>query len=249
MRLRLLLIAILMSTPLFPISTPTNEQNISTHALSPQEVFEKANQAYKAHNYTRARELYEAIPNKSAQVYYNLGNCAYKQEEYGYALLYWRRAEKSWGMLGRSELLENIFLLKKKLGIHQKHSIFRTFSLIRSIPLFVFQFLFLALWLFLFIYLRFLSKKQKKGIIMALFALIALFGILLVVRYSVDARRYGIVVETEAPLRSGPGQTFKKLATLPEADEVIIKKESDHFYKVKTEGRIGWVSTQDVKKI
>src|SRR3989304_7631540 len=75
-----------------------------------QELFIKANEFYKQGNFAGAYELYQQIPNKSAQVQYNLGNCAYKRGKLGYALWHWRKAEKRWGVFGREELLNNIRL-------------------------------------------------------------------------------------------------------------------------------------------
>ena len=67
-------------------------------------------------------QYYKRIPHKSAVVNYNLGNCAYKLGQKGYALLYWRRAEHAWKFTGREELLENIFLLKGELQKIEKKS-------------------------------------------------------------------------------------------------------------------------------
>jgi tetratricopeptide (TPR) repeat protein len=232
-------------------------------AQSPKELFEQANKLYKSEKFERALELYKKIPNKSVYVNYNLGNCAYKLERYGYALLYWRRAEKNWGVFNREELVSNIFLVKEKLT--QMRGITRTkrnpivkkivkiknigISLLRSMPIFVLQILFLIIWIFLFIYIRFLYKKRKKQTISILFSLIAIFGVLLVVRYTIDSRRYGIVVTKTAPLRSGPGITFQTLLNIPEGTELVIKRKMNGSYKVKALGQIGYVQKGDLEKI
>jgi tetratricopeptide (TPR) repeat protein len=222
-------------------------------AVKNQKLFETANRLYKKGNFRAAIKIYKKIPNKSAYVNYNIGNCEYKLEKYGNALLYWRRAEKKWGIFNREELLNNIFLLKKKMGTVRR---FRTrlannivISSLRFMPIITIQTLFLILWLFLFIYIRFLYKKKKKWVILLLFALIALFGILLAIRYSIDSRRYGVVVTKYAELKSGPGKTFQTLMNLPQTEEVIIKKESDGFLKIKVLRNIGWASKESVGEI
>jgi len=227
-----------------------------------QDYFVQANILYKEGKFEAAMELYEKIPNKSAYVYYNLGNCAYKLKRYGWALLHWRRAERYWGFFNRDELLDNIMLLqeevKKAAGIQkEKRSPIMLaitkiknliISWIRSTPHIIIQLLFLLLWLFLFIYIRFLYKKRKKWTIIALFALIAFFGILLVVRYSIDARKYGVVVSQQARLLSGPGETFQTLMQIETAQEAVIKKEKSDYYKVKVNKHIGWISKKDIEK-
>jgi tetratricopeptide (TPR) repeat protein len=235
----------------------------SLSALSPEEsssIFSEANKFYKDGSFEKALELYEKIPNKSAYVNYNIGNCYFKIKKYGYALLHWRRAEDSWGIFNREELLDNITMLNEKVfGTQnaQKNPIIKALSKIRyfglsvikSIPVIILQLILLILWIFLFIYIRFLYRKKKKFIIITLFALIALFGILLVVRYSIHCQNKGIVINTQALLRSGPGNTFQVITPLSEAEEVVIRLESDDYYKVKRLDQIGWVQKSNIEKI
>jgi len=227
------------------------------------ESFERANQFYKDGKFDKAMELYKQIPDKSSYVNYNLGNCAYKLNDYGFALLYWRRAEKNWGFFNRGELLENVMLLKEKMvelsgATVKKHNVISLFfiksknilsSWTRTMPLFILQFLFLLLWLFLFVYLRFLYKKRRKHTIAALFSLIAFFGIILVVRYSFESKIYGIVVEKQAPVLSGPGKTFQTIMQIYQAEEVVIKKESGDYYKIKALKSAGWIDKKYVEKV
>ncbi len=223
------------------------------------ELFLKANEHYKKGEFKKAYKLYKDIPNPVSQVNYNLGNCAYKLDEYGYALLYWRKAERDWSLFNRTELVENITLLKNKLNknTQNKSKFFEylssgknyLFSIVRAAPLFVIQILFLVLWFFLFLYIKYLYKKKRKFLIIILFVLISILGSLLVIRYSLYYKHRGVVVSKKAILLSGPGKTFQKLGSLPEASEVLIQKESDKFYKIKFYKQIGWVNQNDVGKI
>ena len=82
-----------------------------------QEIFAQANTLYKAGSFEQAMKLYKQIPKKSPYTYYNLGNCAYKLEQYGFALLYWRKAETSWSFFNRDELIDNMTLLREKMRV------------------------------------------------------------------------------------------------------------------------------------
>jgi hypothetical protein len=225
-----------------------------------EEVFLQANNAYKEGNFAKAFDLYKSIPNAASEINYNLGNCAYKLGQSGYALLYWRRAERDCALFSRGELLENISLLKNQLAnptqIHNgklfdQLSYLRayTFSVIKATPLFVVQFLFLAIWFFLFLYVRFLFKKKRRFLIALLFIVISLLGTLLVIKYSLYYRHHGVVVAKKAVLLSGPGKSFQELGGLSEAAEVLIQKESDDFYKVKFGRQGGWVNQKEIEKI
>lgn len=232
-----------------------------------QELFLEANEHYKENKFKAAFEKYKQIPNPSTKINYNLGNCAYKMGKLGYALLYWRRAENDWGLFNRQELVENIKLvqeqIKKTQGSIKRfgtakivHSIpfvstikEKTLSAVRSTPLLWLQLLFLLIWFFLFMYLRYLHQKKQKFIIVLLFLLASWFGLLLVIKYNMRFRKYGIVVQKQAKLLSGPADSYQTLIQLPEGVEGKIKKQSGDYYKVKINGQIGWMSSQAFEKI
>jgi len=230
-----------------------------------QDNFKKANVLYRNKQFEQALEAYKKIEDPSAYVDYNIGNCAYQLEQYGSALLHWRRAEKRWGMFNRAELLENIDLLKEKL--REKYGYFygkkskmprfiinlKNFfnSFVRSIPLFYLQIIFLIFWTFLFFFLRSLYKKKRKYLILTLFFIVAFFGFILALRYGIDSRIYGVVVKEKASLLSGSGEKFNTLMEIPEAAEVVIKKESGDYCKVKVlqHGQMGWIERSEIELI
>jgi len=236
--------------------------SFNVNAKNSKYLFEKANECYKNGKFEDAMQAYKKICSKTPMVNYNLGNCAYKLGQKGYALLYWRRAEKDWGFFGKGELLENISLLKDSLRkrsvktakrnivirlIHKCKIIASSF--LRTVPLIVLQFIFLLLWLFLFLYLRFLYKKRKKILIVSLFTVIAGVGFLMVLRYGYSAKHCGVVVNSKSELLSGPSSFFQPIGYLSEADEVVFKKESGDFIKVKAKKMVGWIKKDFVKKI
>lgn len=64
---------------------------------SPSEVLEKANGAYQKAEYEAAETGYQSLVDKgleSANLYYNLGCCYYKQNEMAKAILWWERAAR-----------------------------------------------------------------------------------------------------------------------------------------------------------
>ncbi|MFH0898910.1 MAG: hypothetical protein V1855_04995 [bacterium] len=232
-----------------------------------QESFLQANDLYKQKKYEQAFKLYKKIPYPETTINYNLGNCAYKMNKLGYALLYWRRAENDWGLFNREELLANIALVKEQIKKNQGalklfgaskliHAIpfvgvlkEKTLSLIRSTPLIWIQLFFLFIWFFLFIYLRYLYQRKLKFIIFLLFLLASWFGLMLVIKYNMRFRMYGIIVKPQTKLLSGPSESYQTLLTLPEGGEGKIKTMSDNHYKVKINGQIGWINSEAFEKI
>jgi tetratricopeptide (TPR) repeat protein len=232
---------------------------ITNHGLYAYEkseaLFAQANSYYKEGTFKDAVQVYKRITNKSAVVHYNLGNCFYKLENKGRALLHWRRAEKLWGLFGRGDLLENISMLKGNNftgGLSGALYEIRIFigSYIRSFSIWLLQLCFLFLWILFFLYIR-ISVFGKRNWLFTTLNIIFMVGIgfFLALRYNVEIRTNGVVVEKEAPLLSGPNKTFQELGRLRSADELSIKGDSGEFFKVKAGTVTGWILKKHIGKI
>jgi len=254
--------SILMPTVVLLLLLFTNLSAMGDNKL----IFEQANNLYRECKYEQAMELYSKIQDKNAVVNYNLGNCEYKLNKLGLAHLYWRRAEKNWGIFNRTELLNNLSLLKEKLNEQENvadgkdaksENVLKSLrniklqitSFIRATPLFSLQIVFLSLWLFLVISMRNLFRRRKKLLIGTLFTFIAIFGLMLISKYNFEYRRSGIVITSDAKLLSGPGENYQVLGFVTQAKEVTIQKKSSDFYKIKINGQIGWISQASVEEI
>ncbi len=233
-------------------------------SIPPQELYLQAHELYKAGKFDKAYENYQQIPNKSAYVNYNLGNCAYKLGKYGYALLYWKRAEAHWGVFNRSELLHNIELVKKRLaelsqnnedqprssiGIWAEKCKSAVISLMQSIPLLYLQLIFLFVWISLFVIRRCPVERSLKYATIPLVFVVGTLCSMLAMKYGFRFMKHGIVVASQATVRSGPGETFQVLMNVREGDEGTIKAMASDYYKVAFNGKIGWISKQVFEKI
>jgi len=236
-------------------------------ATSQEDLFVQANEFYKQNKFAQAQELYEKIPDKSSRVYYNLGNCFYKQNKYGHALLNWRKAEHDWGLFNRSELLRNIALVRKVSGAHQEGSKDKgvlaeqnpvqklvlgvkdltasMVSLIRSTPLLFLQIIFLVMWFAMFALLRFLYRNKYRITIIGLFVVLVISGSVLAMKYGLNSRHYGVVLN-QASLLSGPGPAYQILGSLEQAEEVSVQKQSGDYCKIHVNSQIGWVACKDI---
>ena len=78
-------------------------------------LFEQANREYKNENYSQAINLYNNIITnnmESSEIYYNLGNCYYKQKEWANAI--WNY-EKSLQLKKNKKTLQNLELTQLKI--------------------------------------------------------------------------------------------------------------------------------------
>lgn len=226
-------------------------------ALDDQALFKQGYDYYKQKEFSQALNCYNQMIHKNNAVLFNIGNCYYKLNQYGQALASWKAAQKNWGWSSMQELEENICQAKKKLQIDQeKNSRIKAFCLalgdsialgIRRTPLLWFQIFAIISWIFLFGFVTMTRRKKKRGIIVPIFAFLALTAGLLGLKYGQHAQLKAIIVVEQASVRTGPGQDFQLLTTLQEGREMSIKKINKEFAKIQSpNGLIGWVALQEL---
>ena len=87
-----------------------------------EELFLQAQKQYEQKNFDKARELFASIPNKGEAVWYNLGNCAYKMQDFQAALVYWNCAEYSATTFKQlRDIWQNKLVLCKKKTLYLGH--------------------------------------------------------------------------------------------------------------------------------
>ncbi len=228
-----------------------------------QNLFFNANELYKNGSTDQAYQLYLKIEQPTPAVYFNLGNCAYRQGKYGIALAHWHHAEWNWGLSDHEMLRKNKALAQEKLHVAQQQEEATLLTIIgsgitatwhtlltyaRAINLLYLQLFFLLLWLLLFS-LRALKRSTKIHKICALFCC-SLVGILMGLKGIAAAQNKGIIIKTPAILISGPQKSgFATLGRLNEGQEADILGESGDFYKIHTNHTTGWIDKQVVEKL
>ena len=88
---------------------------ISLNTIAEQSLFTKANTAYANDSITKAIALYDSIlanGRESSELYYNLGNCYYKNKDWANAIWHY---EKSLQLSNNVQAKENIALTKLKI--------------------------------------------------------------------------------------------------------------------------------------
>jgi hypothetical protein len=221
-------------------------------SLNPQDAdrFERAGEAYKQEKIQEAYQLYTEISQPTARVYFNLGNCAFKLNKFGRAFWHWRQAECRWGFFDREDLYQNLDLIQAKFaqtatGKPQvktsKNFVERCARGVRAIPAWLTQFLFLVGWTLLFVFVKKLLKQKRRGLIVALFAWIIIFGGLLLYNQVHAFRPHAVVIESRVMLYSGPSTTYQQLGVLPEGSEVRVDKQRQDFCKITRKKLSGWI--------
>ena len=227
-------------------------------------LYNQANQYYQKGNFERAKELYQEIISSgiiNSDLYYNLGNTYYQLGELGEAMLWWWRAEK---LAPRDpDLKYNLNLvqtqLEQKLNLGRSSSGFflafkkichlansREWGIIFSACLWLFW-LGLALRILWF---NFRAKRFLNLLLIVIFLLGIFSGLGFGFRLHREKSPYAIVMNSGVELRSGPGETFSRLALLPEGFRVLIQNCSSGYCRVKLgSGIVGWVKGKNLEKI
>ncbi|MFH1312386.1 MAG: tetratricopeptide repeat protein [Candidatus Eisenbacteria bacterium] len=196
---------------------------------------------------------------KSAEVYYNLGNCYYKQGLVGRAVASYRRG----GMLSPrdSDIKTNLSLVRSVVGFRDTTASYDLGG-VALLPLRIASPRELTLVFYVGYYLTticFVSGLmlkgglRKKNLRILVVLLVVTVGALGLARYGVSrfsSGSDGVVTADKAEFMSGPGTAFDELARLPDGVEVSLRAKSGIWVEVElSTGDIGWIREKDIEKI
>jgi len=225
--------------------------------------FNKANQIYQKNNYNQALKIYLKLENnqyKNVALYYNIGNCYYKLEDFGRAVLYY---EKALHISPKDkDILKNLKLAKIHLQDKEIEVASNPFALFFSWILNFFSvnaYIVISLILFAcvgcfglsFLLFESLRKQWIKQIFVLSLILFLIIGSLASVKiYKTEYQHYGIVTASVTSIMSGPGDNFSLLFTLHSGSKLrIIKKQKDWSLVSMKNGYAGWVKIKDFENI
>lgn len=227
-------------------------------------LFSKANSLYDEGSYEQAQSVYLEILDRgeeSADLYYNMGNTAYRTNSIGYAILYYEKALKlksshqdaahnldyvSRYRLDSFEELPGFFLSDWKKALIRLFPE-RTWSGIALI--------FAALLLSTMLYFLFSSRARfkKLSFIFSLIFLLLLFislGSARVRHREIVNPEQGIVLVPSVIVRSSPSTTGTELFILHEGSKIEIREDVAGWQNIRLkDGREGWIARGDFASI
>jgi len=231
---------------------------------STQEEYLKGNSFYSEGNYENAIAVYEAILNDnnvSPDIYYNLGNAYYKNNQIPFAILNYERTLKL--KPDHEDALFNLKMANKKTvdKIDRLPELFITNSwrnLITSRTVngwayFTVGLVFLAL-IFFIIYLLTNPVLFKKISFYggSFFLILGLFCWLMASQHQHinQSASEAIVFEPTITIQSEPNLKAEKLFTLHEGTKVKLLEQMNEWSKIKLpNGNVGWLPSETIKTI
>lgn len=218
----------------------------------------QARQAYDQGQYQEAIDLYQELLEEgydNGELYFNLGNAAYKSGQLGEALAFFRRASSR--LPWDKDIEHNINYIRQlvkqpmqkenPIDYLTKHFFYKLSAQRLSKIALVFYLL-----LIISIGALILKKNQHAGWkwgAAGLGLLFIFFSVVASARLVVAKQvKWGVVVSSQAEARNGPGEDYQVGFTVPEGREVrILGTESDWLaIGLVQEGYKGWVKSSDI---
>ena len=225
-------------------------------------MFAAANKAYENKDYPAARGAYQKLEQYnyiSAPLYFNIGNCYFKEGKLGYAILYYLRARKLDPT--DDDIKNNLSFVRQYLPTNMegvKINPATTFLEVITAPFtlngiaWISSILFIALILFLCAVVQYhLRGGGIKAMGYSILILLLISCSMTTFKYRTDylARR-GVLVAAEAHVYSGPGEDNDLEFVAAQGLTFDVEKSLDKYYLVTFENqRKGWISKDDVEII
>ena len=204
---------------------------------------------YEQKEYDQASVLLRDIHPKNSVIWYNMGNCAYKKNEYEYALSYWRCAYASASSDVKKHIAYNIDVVEQKMGRSNQTSFVKNiYDAYRSIPLIIFQLFFLLPWFLLLLFIKRYKHgtKYKSLFFVSLLFMTIVSGVVLGFKYHIIKQRRGIVMKHQVSLFAGPDEQYHILGFLDGASEVVVHEQRPSWYKISYKQGSGWLMQDSI---
>ena len=231
---------------------------INLNTIAEHSLFTKANTAYTNDSITKAISLYDSIlrSNKeSSELYYNLGNCHYKNKDWANAIWYY---EKSLQLNKHKQAEENLALTKLKIidkieDLPQLFYIKWWKNIQATLDTQYWQYLaILSIFLALFFWItnKLLNKNSKKYYI---FFLTSSLLLLLISNSSYKNKieeKKAIIFSSAVVINSAPTEKSTELFTLHSGTKVEVTDRIGDWIHIKiANGNSGWVLQNSIKEL
>jgi len=231
---------------------------ICSQSFASEQVFEQGNKQYANENYSAAISLYNSIltsGSESNELYYNLGNCYYKTNDWANAIWHY---EKSLQLNNNEKTIHNLELAKLKI-IDRIEPLPQLFykkwwnHLIQTLSTQVWQILALfgiGLIFILQLISQFTSLKSK--LITKIFSAIAVI-ILLITQTSYHnnfTKKEAIIFSETITVNSAPTRISANLFTLHAGSKIEIIDIIGDWINIKiANGNSGWITQNSIKEL
>jgi tetratricopeptide (TPR) repeat protein len=229
-----------------------------------EQVFEKANSLYNNESYSDAIQEYQKIlssGNHSLSIYFNLANAHYKLNQIGQSIYYYEKALQLDSQ--NDDVLTNLVFANNmridKIEVIPSTGFFKIFSSIVNMLSFDTWAICAVIFMILFV-LTFVaysqSKFTKRKRYFFMISMFAFFLSILSVAFAYQQEKstinekYAIVFAKESLVKSEPKLNSNEAFELHEGTKVKVLEIFEGWTKIKlTNGSVGWIISDDIKKL
>ncbi len=243
------------------VTIPTKADEIPTGYLA---LLDSATNNYTGKNYSEALRQYTLVTSygyESPEIWYNMGNCAYRLNSLAESILFYEKSLKldpgfedaQYNLrVVNSKILDKIDSVPQLFYERWWFALQNTFRAntwaLLSLVLFVF-----SLVGFLFYYLvdlRWLRKTGFYGALVFLFLFAHSFAFAWKASSRITRSDYAIVFSPSVTVKGSPDATSTDLFVLHEGSKVFIGDQVGEWCKVKrSDGKEGWMLLEAIRKI
>ncbi len=237
---------------------------ISIFANQTEIIFEEAINSYQDKDYQTALEKFTLIENEgviNADLYYNIGNCYFRINEVGRAILYFKKALKveSDHKAARRNLDYALTFTKDKQN-SESENVIRSFwqkafdsisiNLLAIISLLIFVLIIMII-CFMIIHYRNREKTVPIFITTVLIFLFSAFLIISILKWQEFHKTdEAVLLSTSAIGYSGPGEDFTRVFTIHEGMIFTIERDEENWSLIKLENGLGgWIKKDTFVRI
>ncbi len=219
-------------------------------------IHQEATNAYNNKDYQTALEKFSLIENEgiiNADLYYNIGNCYFRINEIGRAILYFKKSLKveSDHQAARRNLEYALTFTKDKQN-SESESVIRSFwlkafdsfsiNLLAIITLVIFAIIVMLISLMI-IHFKNREKTVPIFITMIFIFLFSAFLIISILKWQEFHKTdEAVLLSTSAIGYSGPGEDFTRVFTIHEGMIFTIERNEDNWSLIKLENGLGgWI--------
>lgn len=237
------------------ISVFTQAQDLSSQ-------FKQGNEAYKAGEFKKALELYSSVEEAgktSAELNYNMGNCYFRLNKVGHAILNYEKALKQDPSLEEAQInlsrAETLTVDKiEQLPLPGIIRVYKGFLNLLNTEGWALVSLGFVLAFFVLVLLINFSKNSTLKKSLFLVNSINLLLVLLTLIFAFSSKHYDkdelVLVKDNVYIKSEPTKSGQDLFILHEGTKVQLKQENNAWIQIKlSDGLIGWVEKGAFKKI
>ncbi|MEO7424434.1 MAG: tetratricopeptide repeat protein [Fibrobacteria bacterium] len=225
--------------------------------------YRQANSAYEKSDFAKAAELYRSAIDEGvadSRLYFNYGNCLFRLNQAGMAILYYEKARKL--DPNDQDIAYNLRFVNAQIidknPAQESNALTRTIAFAHSafsineglwISAGLFALVFLAAILALYAGTAFRSALITFMVLAALFLLAISPSLYFKIREQ-ESLQYGIVLKPAVEMFSGPGENFQILTQVHEGTKFEIVETRGDWVSVKlANGKGGFVRLADLGKV